>query len=265
MRSDSVQEFLQLNYLQAQEEDLVNALIDWANHKMPAGSPEKLRAELLPLLKFIRFFSMAHREFAQLCHGPLGKVVLTKKEKSSISASITTEDLSLMPAELAPEIIVKRQKSYAVCRFPFTLLKNRSGDLSKMSFDFQINRSATLVGVNVKGGPLHVTDLWFTVIDKNQVRYGRGKCGHSSFTFGSERFCSVTNKSYLDANTTYTLKFSSTDSRQLQLPCYSLPNKLGYHNYLTSDWLTVTVISKEVNVVLIESLMFELRRDKTST
>jgi hypothetical protein len=263
MRSDSVQEFLQLKYLQAQEEDLVNALIDWANHKIPAGSPEKLRAELLPLLKFIRFSSMAHREFAQLCHGPLGKVVLTKKEKSSISASINTEELSLMPAELVPEIIVNRQKSYAVCRFPFTLLKKRSGDLSKMSFDFEINRSATLVGVNVKGGPLHVSDLWFTVIGKNQVRHGRGKCG-SSFMFGSERFCRVTYKSYLDANTTYTLKFSSTDSRQLELPCYSLPNKLG-SNFLTSDWLTVRVISKEVNVVLIESLMFEQRRDKTST
>jgi hypothetical protein len=59
MRLDSVQEFLQLKYLQAQEEELLNALIDWAKHKIPAGSPrtfpQKLRAEVLPLLKFIRF------------------------------------------------------------------------------------------------------------------------------------------------------------------------------------------------------------------
>jgi len=267
MRWDSVQEFLQLKYLQAREEDLLNAVIDWAKHKLPAGSPrtfpQKLRAEVLPLLKFIRFSSIAHQDFTRLCQGPLGKV-LTKKEKKSISASIDTGDLSLMPAEFVPEITVERLKTYAVCRFPFTMLKKSGGDLRNMYFDFEINRRATYVGVNVRGGPLRVADLWFTVIGKNQVRYGRGKRG-KSFLIESERFCCVTNKSPLDANTTYTLKFSSTDSRQLELPCYSLPNFKRGDYIFRSDWLAVKVMSEETNVVLVESLMFEIHREKTST
>jgi hypothetical protein len=268
MRSDSVQEFLQLKYLQAREEDLLNAVIDWAKHKIPAGSPrtfpQKLRAEVLPLLKFIRFSSMARLDFTRLCQGPLGKV-LTKKEKKSISASIDTGDLSLMPAEFVPEITVERLKTYAVCRFPFTMLKKSGGDLRNMCFDFEINRRATLVGVNVRGGPLRVTDLWFTVINKNQVCLGRGKCCNPYFLFGSERFCRVTKKSPLDANTTYTLKFSSTDWRQLELPCYSLPNFKRGDCIFRSDRLAVKVMSEETNVVLVESLMFEIYREKTST
>jgi len=267
MRSDSVQEFLQLKYLQAQEEDLVNALINWAKHKIPAGSPrtfpQKLRAEVLPLLKFIRFSSIAILNFNLLCQGPLGKV-LTKKQQKSISASIKTGDLSLMPAEFVPEITVERLKPYAVCRFPFTMLTQSGGDLKNMCFEFEINQSATLVGVKVKGGPLRVSDLWFTVIGKNQVRLGRGKCGQS-YLFGSERYSHVTKKCHLDANTTYTLKFSSTDSRQLELPCYSLTNfKRGYFIF-RSDWMAVKVMSEKTSVVLVESLMFEIHREKSST
>jgi hypothetical protein len=264
MKVVSIQEFLQLQYLQTTEGHLVSALISWGMRRIPPGPLggrtfcRNLRVKILPLLKCIRFVTMGEQEFSQLCQGILGKV-LTVEEQNSVSASIQTEDPTLMPAEFGSSNTVMRQRPYAVCRLPFALIEAKFGELSKMCFSFTINRSATLVGIQVKEKPITVDDLWYSLIGPDEACYGSGRCRWKMSLIG-ETFCRFNKKLPLMQDATYNLKFNCTNRKyvQMKLPRYSLPNDERVFN---SDWLTITVQSPDTHVVQVRSLIFDQRHD----
>jgi len=87
MCSYSVEEFLQMDHLDVRELDLVEALIRWGKFQLQNNNPcedgQKLRAKILPGLRYIRFASLAKAEMKtclQLLDG-----VLSDEEKHLIS------------------------------------------------------------------------------------------------------------------------------------------------------------------------------------
>jgi hypothetical protein len=258
----SVKEFLQLQYLQANEEELFKALVNWGMHKIPPGPLgghtlcTNLRVRILPLLKFIRFVTMGHQEFSQLCQGILGNL-LTTEEQNEISASIQAGDPTMMPAEFVLANTVERQRPYAVCRLPFALIEANTGDLSNICFSFTINRSAFLVGIQVTEKPIPIDDMWYNLIGPDETCYGSGRCRWKMSLLG-EQFCRFNKKQPLLQKATYNLKFNCSNSKyvNLKLPRYTLPDN---ERVFTSDWLTITVKSPETHVVKVKSLIFDQR------
>lgn len=119
--SDSMQEFLQFECLNVIEGDLVRALIKWGKFQLQKfgddlRNAETLREKILPGLQNIRFESLSHEEFGQLCRNELG-AVLSGDEKSSIFMSIITGDW--MATEVAPTKLAPRRGPYVVCELPF--------------------------------------------------------------------------------------------------------------------------------------------------
>jgi len=265
MSQESVQEFLGMRFLNVKEAELVTALISWGQNKLrwTSNSPEdyyqKLRAEILPGLKLIRFAALTQQEFARLCKQELGEV-LSGEEQNSISQAIVDRNPSLMPAGIKSRIpLPTRSRPHAFCNLPFSRVKKCDDNpqpMRRSKVCFQIDQKATLIGVKVNCHQFENCPLTFNLCgndNKNPTVMGKGR-GESKFFHGGERFVKVTHRRILAPNTKYTLLVQQLFCPRMHT-AYAMDKNEGT---ITSDWLTLTIVDPSQNVdILVEGLLFE--------
>lgn len=258
MSMDGIQEFLGMTFLDVKETELVTALIIWGKNKLQRSNNHdnggKLRAEILPGLKLIKFDALSLDEFHRQCLGELG-AVLSESEQRSISASILAKNPSLMPAEFKPsEPVLMRHRPIVVCQLPY--VEKRSVDarlVTSSKLSFQIDQKATLVGLKVRYHQYEESLLTFSLVDdsaENTKVVGKGNW-EVKFAHMGERYCKVTHRRALEANTKYTLLFKLLNYPKLKTS-YNFSKCV-----VNSDWLTLTMVDSPNMNILVESLVFE--------
>jgi hypothetical protein len=243
--SDSVEEFLRMEYLDVREIDLVKALVRWAKFQVDndGDDPEdgqKLRTKLLPGLKHIRFAALTKVE-GKLCLELLGGV-LSEEERLSISTNKW-------------QLAARRKKPHQVCHLPQFLNSHSkiwrgSDELLKRSMELQVDKRAELVGLNFEATRNFrewQKALNFQLMDSHNGRIAGGNF-RREISHDGVNFAKVTPKCVLEAGVKYTLEFTY---------CGPGDRPLAYQNYLlmygtavTAGWLSLQIGS---NVNFIES------------
>jgi hypothetical protein len=263
MSKESVHEFLDMKFLNVQEAELVSALIRWGQNKLRSSNDaedyfSKLRAEILPGLKLIRFAALTQQEFVGLCKLELGDV-LSEEEQNLICQSIVDRNPSLMPAGIKSRIpLPLRSRPHAVCKLPFGRVQRCDDDpqaTHRAKVSFQIDQKAILIGVKVNCHQFENCPLTFNLCrdDGNSTVMGKGK-GESKICHGGERFVKVTHRRTLAPDTKYTLLV-----QQMFCPRMHTAYTMGENETtITSDWLNLTIVDPSENVdILVEGLLFE--------
>lgn len=258
---ESVQEFLRMDLITAEEIDLVRALIRWGKFQVQTDGddPEdgtKLKSKILPCLNLVRFLALSHKEFAQLCLEELG-TVLSAEEKYSVMMSIAMQDWSLMPVEIIPANLAPRKKAFIVCTLPYESHRFLvSNSMSSNQFDFKLDREATFVGLEVTFLTFTQEIFQFTVDlmkENNNCVIGTGSSERDTFLYHGKNFCKITPKCSLAANTKYKLlvSFPRTQSLEmLYLPIDQFPASS------TCDGLTITIYS-ELGRYIVKRILFD--------
>jgi hypothetical protein len=243
--SYSVEEFLQMDYLDVREMDLVWALVRWGKFKVlnDKDDPEdgqKLRAKILPGLRYIRFASLAKAEMKtclQLLDG-----VLSDEEKHLIS---TKKWKQLPLAVFASASAARRKKAHIVCKLPqfsnsFSDVWRGSDALIKRSIKLQVERRAELVGLNFEATRNFrewKKALNFELMDAQRKSIARGNFRREISHDGVD-FVRLSPRCVLEADTKYTLEF---------IYCGPGDRPLTFQNYLlssgtfTAGWLTLKI------------------------
>lgn len=108
--SDSVLELLRMDTLDVKEAYLARALVWWGQFQLKADGHDpkdgvKLRSQILPGLKLIRFVTLTKTEFEDLMRRTALKAVLTFEEKHFIIKALVTKNWnSLLSDVSSPEI-----------------------------------------------------------------------------------------------------------------------------------------------------------------
>jgi hypothetical protein len=243
---ESVKEFLRMDCLDMEEAALVRALIKWGIFQLqkdgddPTDSQE-LRSKILPGINLIRFASMSHIEFAQLCLEDLASL-LSGDEKHLVMMFIITRDWKQMPAEIAPTKLAPRHKPQTV--FQLQPMKQEKGsDAGRLKYClFKLDMKATLVGLEVEGTPSFLKNLSIEV-----GQYLKPGSSGPLWKFSldvSEKFFKVTPDVDLAANTWYNLSVFSS----IPYTCYySFPNR---RSPITSDGLALYIDTPAFDVNL---------------
>jgi hypothetical protein len=160
MQLASVLDFLQMNFLEVQEPNLIRALIKWGQAQVSQDGKDPndpidgqtLRSKILPCLKFINFHVLSNRDFALLSLEELGKV-LSGDEKHAVMLCITLGDWSLMPDEIAPIKQPPRLKSTCIVK-PRYQHQHPGQNIGVIEFYsqelvFELDRSAKLIGIEL--------------------------------------------------------------------------------------------------------------------
>jgi hypothetical protein len=157
MQLDSVLDFLQMDFMDVSEPDLVRALVKWgrAQVQRDGHDPEdgqRLRSKMLPCLKFINFHVLSHMEFTLLCLEDLGRV-MSYEEKFLVMMCITLEKWKMVPEEISLAKYPPRLRTFSVVE-----LRYRSPDVENTTrydsffhkLTFEVNRSASLIGFQLE-------------------------------------------------------------------------------------------------------------------
>jgi hypothetical protein len=243
--SDSVEEFLRMDYLDVREVDLVKALVRWAKFQVQTAGddPEngqKLRVKMLPGLKHIRFAALTKIE-CKLCLELLDGV-LSEEEKHSISTKKWQQ-------------AARRKKAHVVCHLPQFLNSHSkiwrgSDELLKRAMDLRVDKRAELVGLRFEATRNFrewQKALNFELMNNQNERIASGNF-RREISHDGVNFVKLTPKCVLEAGVKYTLEF---------IYCGPGDRPLAYQNYLliygtavTAGWLTLQIGS---NVNFIES------------
>lgn len=214
--SDSVQEFLQFECLNVVEADLLTALIKWGKSQLQQdeaddGYMKSLREKILPGLQKIRFESLTHEEFTQLCQKELG-AVLSGDEKCSIYMSITTGVWTL--SEVAPSKLNLRNGPYILCNAIFERHEPRDADNRTQinsCLKFSVCETALFAGLKINLKEYYHENMIVDLYDDRETKIGHG---NSKFMEKSQgvAFCKITPFCTLAPNVTYELRIDLTNS-----------------------------------------------------
>jgi hypothetical protein len=251
-----VEAFLRIDCLDVGESALVRALIRWGKFQLQKDGDDpndgqKLRIKILPGLHLIRFSAVSHIEFAQLCLEGLDEV-LSRDEELSIMKFIATEDWKQMPPQITPAQLAPRRTPHLAFLLKPNPLSHSEYGPSCNQFTFQLDKTATLVGLAVKGSHSFLKNLSISLAaaktsDGRQLLLVQSR---GDFSREGNEFFRVTPNVDLYPNTLYILTFSGAS------PSTCL---FSYNNYLkpiTSDWLTLTIGTAK-NDVNLQQLVFK--------
>lgn len=257
INSDSVLEFLQLECLNVIELDLVEALIKWGKfqlhqEKLNFRDYDNLRRKILFGLKQIRFESIGHKEFAQLCQKELG-FALSGDEKCAIFMSIITGDW--MATDVAPLKLTPRHSPYTMCDVPFdrdhakdAKYLNYSGNKSDLLI-FTVDKATTFAGLTVNRHADYHQNIRFE-LRRDWTKIADGTSSAVSKHRGVD-FCTATPVCTLEANTQYKLFFYISSPRSCDHKAYSF-----FKEKSRSDGLTVTIATPTL-CVQVSALVFK--------
>jgi hypothetical protein len=241
MRQDSVLDFLQMDFMEVKEPDLVSALIKWGRAQVIQNGedPEdgqKLRSKILPCLKFINFQVLSNREFALLCVEDLGRI-LSSDEKHAVMMCITLGDWNHMPGELAPVKQPPRLKS--TCVFALLYLQGSKQGLTRFHYSgvdltIVLDRSAKLMGFQIVTPENNPTvakafqnfkiNLHHAVSD---AVVGSG-CSKEKLTYEGKEYFKVTSVHQMEAGVTYSLSLKLAETLTIYGIPYLLKSPISY-------------------------------------
>jgi hypothetical protein len=248
MSVESVTEFLQFECLNVIEVDLIRALIRWGKYQMQQDLCEggNLRSKILPGLQKIRFDSLTHQKFTELCQEQLEEV-LTDGEQSSIFKSITSKDI-WKPTEASPEKLTPRHGPYIFCNVDSKTDREKENRYCKVDRDllFKVNNSAEFAGISV---PNNYEIISFDLCKESILKIATGSSALITTNRGKDQFCKINPMCTLDAGITYTLKFTfSNTSRYREVYAYTIPSNGLLHD---SDKLSPNIQNENCCVNLL--------------
>jgi hypothetical protein len=220
MSVESVTEFLQFECLNVTEVDLIRALIRWGKYQMQQDLCEggNLRSKILPGLQKIRFDSLTHQEFTELCQEQLEEV-LTDGEQSSIFKSITSKDI-WKPTEVCPEKLPPRYGPYIFCNVGSE--RDWKKEEGRREFDravlFKVNNSVEFAGISATS----YSDFRFDLCMGSIIKIATGSSELTTTIRGKDKFCKINPMCTLDAGITYTLNFTFSNTSRYR-NCYIIP------------------------------------------
>jgi len=264
MCSYSVEEFLQMDHLDVRELDLVEALIRWGKFQLQNNNPcedgQKLRAKILPGLRYIRFASLAKAEMKtclQLLDG-----VLSDEEKHLIS---TKKWKQLPLAVFASASAARRKKAHVVCNmFEFCKtcigfkILDQSDKFLVRSTVLRVNKRVQIVGLNFNGTKSFRdwhSKFNFELRNAQNKAMGKGNL-RKDVSHDGKMFFKLTPKCILEADTKYRLVFN-----------YCRPDHMTTCKYftihsgscVTTDWLTLKI---DAEIKLLEATGFSMLFEK---
>jgi hypothetical protein len=271
--SESVLEFLNMDWLKIDEVDLLRALIRWGKYQTQRNEVGNLRSKILPGLQKIRFCSFSQLEVAQVCEEELGEV-LTAEEKYSILKSFITGDWKLMPSSVvsSSKLAPRPHGRYTFCpllfnEIPVSNLQNITD--GTWTLYFQINKKAEFIGVKINlPACLHLQVTLSSVtlhtdLNYKRIVFGTATRGYTSQYRGEEFFKSIAPQN-LAADTKYSLTFFTSytpsnggfyyDINNHFSRTYALPKD---KNQSCSDGLILTVLNAHQSFpILIQDVVF---------
>jgi hypothetical protein len=255
--SESVLEFLKLECLNVVEADLVKALINWGKFqlqqdKLSIRDHDNFRSKILFGLKQIRFESIGHKEFAQLCQKELG-FALSGDEKCAIFMSIITGDW--MATDVAPFKLAPRHGPYTMCDLPFdrdhakdAKYLNYSGNKTDLLI-FTVDKTTTFAGLSVNRHADYHKNIRFE-LRREWTKIADGTSSAMSKHRGAD-FCIATPMCTLAANTQYKVFFYLSSPRSCDHKAYSFSKEKS-----TTDGLTLNITTPTLCVQL-SALVFK--------
>jgi hypothetical protein len=260
MQLDSVLDFLQMDFLDVSEPDLVRALMKWGRAQVlrDGQDPEdgqQLRSKILPCLKFINFHVLSHMEFSLLCLEELGRV-MSNEEKFLVMMCITLEKWKMMPEEISLAKHPPRLRSFSIVK-----LRYRSPDLDNATYydsylhklTLEVNRNALLIGFQLETpqnspvieNALRSFKVALTVVG-NGALVGTGS-SDEKFTYQGKQYIKVKSVGPMIAGLVYLLKIELPASVQysgipftLESPssykCNANQLTLSLHNRGSCNW-----------------------------
>jgi hypothetical protein len=232
--SDSILEFLKMEWLNISEADLVRSLMKWGKFQLQqveSDTTENLRSKILPGLRHIRFDSLTQHEIAQLCKEEF-ETVLTGDEKCAILMSIITGDWKSMPTDVVPATKpAPRHGPFVFFSLPYEADPARNHEkygknYVPISFTFKINKKATIVGVKLNLNAYYHDSLTSITLTEGKTILGKGNPRLMSFYRG-ETFCAIkaVQSLCLTAGTEYTVtfEFSLLNGAKARYYLYTLP------------------------------------------
>jgi BTB And C-terminal Kelch len=272
--AESILEFLNMECLNINEADLVQALIRWGKFQLELqvdNLDENLRSKILPGLRKIRFGSLTQQEIVQLCQDELGKV-LSAEEKCSIFMSIMSENWSLMPNEVVSSTKLTprtpRHEPYTFCSLPFTADQNKietrcGNNYGGKIFAFKVDQNAEILGVKLNlTAPYHKL-ITFSLSNSDEyenVVIATGSVNITSPLDRGEVFCPFNTKQTLVANEWYRVEFQFNGFDESCCHCgYVFPSDKSPG---ICDGLTLTINSGFTLCVHVLGIVFSKAVDK---
>ena len=257
---ESVQEFLRMESIDTVEEiDLVRALIRWGKFRLPKDvdefDGEKLRMKILPGLNLISFSALSLKDFAILCMEELG-VVLSAKEKHSITKSIVYGDWSEMPPDVdVYNYPARKRRAFIVCKFSNegSKLLVKSGPFNNYLL-FKTSKKATLIGLKLKLPKNEKNCFTFEIRkwNNNNKLIGNGSSDKKQFSYRGDNFYKMSPACLLDAHTFYNLSISNPLVGKIEM----FTKTKHEYSLVTSDGLTLKFLTI-LDCSVVEALIFE--------
>jgi hypothetical protein len=270
---ESILEFLDMECLIIKEADLVRALIRWGKFQLEQqhrdNVEENLRSKILPGLRKIRFDSINHQEFAQLCTEEFGEV-LTGDEKCSVFVAIIKGNWEMMPTDVVSSSkLTLRHEPCTFCAFSFDQMPelhihNIADGI--LTFNFQTNKNVAIIGVKLNlTACLHETLTSIklvTTLNGENTLIGSGD-PKSTAVFKGEMFYKICTTQSLAAQTKYTISLTFATSQDGFLirenkayTTYVLPKD---KNQSCADGLAVEIFNRNDSIfyVDIQGILFE--------
>jgi hypothetical protein len=255
IRVESITEFLQIECLNVMEVDLIRALIRWGKYQMQQDLDEggNLRSKILPGMQQIRFDSLTHEEFVEMCQEYLDEV-LTDGEQSSIFKSITSKDI-WKPTEVSPAKLAPRHGPYIFCNVESKRDYQRDNrhETFSLLLLFQVDSLAEFAGINFKSSSSgQITN--FDLCMGSKTRIAGGSSTLTTTSRGKDEFCKSTPMCTLVAGITYTLKFTFSGTKSRYYEAYTIPYPRSRR---VSDKLTVDIETTQICVEVVDLVFRE--------
>jgi hypothetical protein len=160
----------------------------------------------------ISFSALSLKDFAILCMDELG-VVLSAKEKHSITKSVVSGDWSEMPPGVdVYNYPARKRRSYIICKFSNegSKLLLKSGPFNNYLL-FKTSKKATLIGLKVKLPKNEKIFFTFEIRkwNNNNKLIGNGSSDKKQFSYRGDNFYKMSPACHLDAHTFYNLSISN--------------------------------------------------------
>jgi hypothetical protein len=264
MSPASLIKFLSIARLSFSEENLLKALLKWAQHQSVEEGDDvgdKLRENVLIGLRHIAFASLSHDRIALFFEESVLKKVLSAEEQLAILMAVLRQNWNYLPNQIIP--IRQNPRRYPFSIIPLSLEQCCAPEAVEYtghaitSFPFEINCNAELIGIKFRW----LDDLCYKFTLKEEAVGSNNVCivndtAQNVIFHRGKNFCKLNTAPSLRAGTVYhfTISHSCSEGHVDGLTKYKSPSDKILAR--SADGLKMTILESNISD-LVDSLLFE--------